>query len=114
MTCNVAYVAIAFILSSFGWILAGWWVWNARDKFRFYIPRIEDVAYKMISSSSSEDPVTQAKRIKAMSDDELIREIQRVRQLTEWGTDIIRFVSDLKASVPFIDHKDGYDRNDRK
>lgn len=110
MTCNVAYVAIAFILSSFGWILAGWWVWNARDKFRFYIPRIEDVAYKMISSSSSEDPVTQAKRIKAMSDDELIREIQRVRQLTEWGTDIIRFVSDLKASVPFIDHNDGYDR----
>jgi len=110
MTCNVAYVAIAFILSSFGWILAGWWVWNARDKFRFYIPRIEDVAYKMISSSSSEDPVTQAKRIKAMSDDELIREIQRVRQLTEWGTDIIRFVSDLKASVPFIDHNDGYVR----
>ena len=110
MACNVAYVAVAFVLSSFGWLLAGWWVWNARDKFRFYIPKIEGVAYKMVSNSSDEDPITQARRIKAMSDDELIREIQRVRQLTEWGTDIIRFVSDLKASVPFIDHNDGYDR----
>jgi hypothetical protein len=93
--CSWIFVSIVF----FG-ILA--WVIQLRSAVRKFVCPIEAVAVKLCSIGSEESAEDYAMRLKRMSDDDLVREIQAVRKSNEMGREIAEAIAGLWASVPFL------------
>lgn len=99
----------AWTLNSIAWVLAAcaflgfiWWVWNLRDKVRYYLTPVDLAAKQMGEFYTKEDPAETAKRWKEMSNEELVREIRTIRQYNIWAKDIAASLEGLRASVPFL------------
>lgn len=96
-------------LNSVAWILAAcaflgfiWWVLNLRNNVRYYLAPIDLAAKQMSQYHTKENPIETAERWKKMSNEELVREIEDIRQLNHWAKDIASCLEGLKASVPFL------------
>ncbi len=92
----------AWLFTALVFALIAWWVWKLRDSVRYYLRKIEKVSSEMGESAIAEDPREYARRLKAMTDEELVREITAVRQFNEWGKEIATAIEGLKASVPLL------------
>jgi hypothetical protein len=100
---------ISCLMSAGAWLFTGlifaliaWWVWKLRGSVRYYIRKIDKVSVQMGESAIAEDPKEYAKRLKLMSDEDLVREIESTRQFNSWGREIAAAIEGLKASVPLL------------
>jgi hypothetical protein len=98
-----------YLMNAFAWGIAAtafccvaWWVNGLRKSVRYYIGKLEDVAFGMSAFDDGKDAKEYAQRLLKMSPEELEHEIETGRLIARWGKEISATIEGLKASVPFL------------